>query len=253
MRQKLFSWAGPERLGLQPRPGALSPPVRLSESGRGGRGRRRGCGAAGAGRAGLTRPAAPAGLHRAPAPARGAWGGARSRRWGSAGPPTPESLPRSAGRRPPDNAHKQGGAAATGTRAFGAPSQGHPLQRLLLPRRPRLPSPSLAPATQGPQSRQQRASADGCRRWNAHCACSQSLPGKEAGISLLLLASGVEWQRPFPAPSGSKLRNRGSSKTAREVFFEAWRVDGERLILRVKNKRREWRAAVFFIRWCRPP
>ena len=64
--------------------------------------------------------------------------------------------PQSAGRRPPDHAHKQGGAAAAGSsRLWGSGPGTTPLPRFLLPQPPRLsPPPPPASGTHRPQSPQ---------------------------------------------------------------------------------------------------
>lgn len=218
-----------------PRPGARSPPVHRSQRPGRAAARRGGRGAGGAGRAGGACLTGGVGSGGAPG-------------LGQRPPSASRPQPQSARRRPPDNAHKQGGAAAAGTSRLWAAGPGTPSPppKLLLPQPPRLPPPPLAAGTHGPQSHQLRFSADGRWHWDAQCACLQNRSGKEAGLAPLSLAGGIEWQPYCPAPSESKLRNKVPRKLQGRCFFEA-STYGQR----PKNKEEEWRASVL-IGWWRP-
>lgn len=174
--------------GLAPgrsRPGARCPQVRPSERGPGGRGT-------------AARLQAP-GLHwpgRQTAPlTRGSGGGGRGarRELGIPSPPPPERLPQSA-ERPPDDAYKQGGAAAAGTSDLGCLAR-DPLPMLVLPQPPQLPLLHLLPLRQqAPTGAAPPATIPS--RWvlaTGHpLRMPTTQPMKGAGIAFLPLGRGAE-------------------------------------------------------------
>lgn len=130
------------------------------------------------------------------APLHPAWGCGEPqalREPGQSGPSSPtECLLQSAGRRPPDHAHKQGGAAPQGHRASLSHGQETPLPRVLLPGPRRLPPTPPTTVTHRPPSLQLQFSADGRWRGDAQCACPQHNSRKKAGFTPFLLARGAE-------------------------------------------------------------
>lgn len=169
------------------RPGACSPPVHRSQrpgpaaARRGKRGAGGVGGASGAGRACLT----------------GGVGSGGAPGLGQRPPSASRPQPQSARRRPPDNAHKQGGAIAAGTSRLWGTGPGTPSPSLPSPETALTPTSSASSSssgrgTHGPHRPQLRFSADGRWHWDAQCACLQYSSGKEVGLAPLSLAGGIE-------------------------------------------------------------